>query len=226
MQPREQAPHTSKIVLQNVKVLAVGKHLELRGKDAEKANPVTVATLMVTGDDSERLALAVFATPEAGDPGISLAVLFIVRSGFSKPRVCGWRNGVPSPWTRPGGPVRAGQEEWRRSWWSLLSGSPGFPAVAGTVRQLRPEGGPSEGILEERTLVVGFGEAGAGGNQVIEGQHLSDAAGVAVEHHDFFEERAAGSGGGLFHGDIGDSRLRATVPSEFAARRKPRPPSS
>lgn len=58
MQPRDQAPYTSKIVLQNVKVLAVGKDLELRGKDAEKANPVTVATLMVTGDESERLALA------------------------------------------------------------------------------------------------------------------------------------------------------------------------
>ncbi len=58
MQPRENAPNTSKIVLQNVKVLAVGQHLELRGKEAEKANPVTVATLQVTGDESERLALA------------------------------------------------------------------------------------------------------------------------------------------------------------------------
>ncbi len=58
MQPREGAPNTSKIVLQNVKVLAVGQHLELRGKEAEKANPVTVATLQVTGDESERLALA------------------------------------------------------------------------------------------------------------------------------------------------------------------------
>ncbi|ACL66341.1 Flp pilus assembly protein CpaB [Anaeromyxobacter dehalogenans 2CP-1] len=58
MQPREGVPYTSKIVLQNVKVLAVGQHLELRGKDAEKPNPVTVATLMVTGDESERLALS------------------------------------------------------------------------------------------------------------------------------------------------------------------------
>ncbi len=58
MQPRDGAPFTSKIVLQNVKVLAVGQHLELRGKDAEKANPVTVATLKVTGDESERLALS------------------------------------------------------------------------------------------------------------------------------------------------------------------------
>lgn len=58
MQPRENAQNTSKIVLQNIKVLAVGQHLELRGKEAEKANPVTVATLQVTGDESERLALA------------------------------------------------------------------------------------------------------------------------------------------------------------------------
>ena len=65
MQPRDGASYASKIVLQSVKVLAVGQHLELRGKEAEKANPVTVATLMVTGDDSERLALA--AAYERGD---------------------------------------------------------------------------------------------------------------------------------------------------------------
>lgn len=58
MQPHHGALNTSKIVLQNIKVLAVGQHLELRGKEAEKANPVTVATLQVTGDESERLALA------------------------------------------------------------------------------------------------------------------------------------------------------------------------
>lgn len=58
MQPREGAPQTSKIVLQNIKVLAVGQHLQLQGKEAEKPNPVTVATLQVTGDESERLALA------------------------------------------------------------------------------------------------------------------------------------------------------------------------
>jgi pilus assembly protein CpaB len=47
----------SKIILQNVKVLAVGSDLEHRGKAVEKAVPVTVATLMVTPEESEVLAL-------------------------------------------------------------------------------------------------------------------------------------------------------------------------
>jgi pilus assembly protein CpaB len=58
MQPRNDAPFVSKIVLQNIKVLAVGKNLEHRGKDAREAIPVTVATLMVTSEESERLALS------------------------------------------------------------------------------------------------------------------------------------------------------------------------
>jgi pilus assembly protein CpaB len=58
MQPRQESPYVSKVVLQNVKVLAVGKDLEHRGKDAREAVPVTVATLMVTSDQSERLALS------------------------------------------------------------------------------------------------------------------------------------------------------------------------
>jgi pilus assembly protein CpaB len=58
MQPRDQAPFVSKIVLQNIKVLAVGKDIEHRGKDAREAVPVTVATLMVTSEESERLALS------------------------------------------------------------------------------------------------------------------------------------------------------------------------
>jgi pilus assembly protein CpaB len=58
MQPRNDAPFVSKIVLQNIKVIAVGKNLEHRGKDAREAIPVTVATLMVTSEESERLALS------------------------------------------------------------------------------------------------------------------------------------------------------------------------
>jgi pilus assembly protein CpaB len=58
MQPRNDAPFVSKIVLQNIKVLAVGKDIEHRGKDAREAVPVTVATLMVTSEESERLALS------------------------------------------------------------------------------------------------------------------------------------------------------------------------
>ncbi|WP_242395469.1 Flp pilus assembly protein CpaB, partial [Anaeromyxobacter oryzisoli] len=58
MKPRDEAPFVSKIILQDVKVLAVGKDLEQRAKDAEKAKPATVATVMVTPEESERLALA------------------------------------------------------------------------------------------------------------------------------------------------------------------------
>lgn len=58
MRPRDEAPFVSKIVLQNVRVLAVGKDIELKGKEAKEAKVVTVATLMVTSDESERLALS------------------------------------------------------------------------------------------------------------------------------------------------------------------------
>ncbi|HEY3452395.1 MAG TPA: Flp pilus assembly protein CpaB [Myxococcales bacterium] len=60
IKPREDsdALHTSKVILQNVKVLSVGKDLDHKAKAAEKAVPVTVATLMVSVPDSERLALA------------------------------------------------------------------------------------------------------------------------------------------------------------------------
>ncbi len=58
MKPREDVPFVSRIVLQNVQVVAVGKELDLRGKDAKEAKPVTVATLMVTAEESERLALS------------------------------------------------------------------------------------------------------------------------------------------------------------------------
>jgi pilus assembly protein CpaB len=58
MKPRDEAPFVSKIILQDVKVLAVGKDLAQRTKDAEKATPATVATVMVSPEESERLALA------------------------------------------------------------------------------------------------------------------------------------------------------------------------
>ncbi len=58
MQPHQNAPYVSKVVLQNIKVLAVGKDMEHRGKDGREAVPVTVATLMVTSEESERLALS------------------------------------------------------------------------------------------------------------------------------------------------------------------------
>lgn len=58
MQPKSDLPWTSKVILQNVKVLAVGKDVQVKGKDAEKAVSATVATVMVTPEESEILALA------------------------------------------------------------------------------------------------------------------------------------------------------------------------
>ena len=44
--------------LQNVKVLAVGQEVETGNKSRLQATPATVATLLVSPQDSERLALA------------------------------------------------------------------------------------------------------------------------------------------------------------------------
>ncbi|ABS28147.1 Flp pilus assembly protein CpaB [Anaeromyxobacter sp. Fw109-5] len=52
-----QAP-MSKIILQNVRVLAVGKEVERADRAFDKAIPATVATLMVDSEQSEKLALA------------------------------------------------------------------------------------------------------------------------------------------------------------------------
>jgi pilus assembly protein CpaB len=53
-----QAITASKVILQNIKVLAVGKELDHRSKPQEKVVQATVATLMVDAEQSERLALA------------------------------------------------------------------------------------------------------------------------------------------------------------------------
>lgn len=55
--PSDSEP-TSKVILQNVKVLAVGKEIEVADQARREANPVTVATLLVTPRQAERLALA------------------------------------------------------------------------------------------------------------------------------------------------------------------------
>jgi pilus assembly protein CpaB len=47
----------SKVILQNIKVIAVGKELDNRSKAADKVVQATVATLMVDAEESERLAL-------------------------------------------------------------------------------------------------------------------------------------------------------------------------
>jgi pilus assembly protein CpaB len=49
---------TSKVILQNVKVLAVGKELEVNERNRNQANPATVATLLVNPEESEKLALS------------------------------------------------------------------------------------------------------------------------------------------------------------------------
>jgi pilus assembly protein CpaB len=58
MSPRNDMVFASKVILQNVKVLAVGQDLEHSGRDAERAAPATVATLQVSPEESEALALA------------------------------------------------------------------------------------------------------------------------------------------------------------------------
>jgi len=59
LQPnRPGAEPTTKIFMQNVKVLAVGQEVEANDQARMHANPATVATLLVSPQDSERLALA------------------------------------------------------------------------------------------------------------------------------------------------------------------------
>ena len=55
---RPGAETTAKVFLQNIKVLAVGQEVESANKNRLQATPATVATLLVTPQDSERLALA------------------------------------------------------------------------------------------------------------------------------------------------------------------------
>ena len=52
------AEPTSKVILQNVKVLAVGKEIEIADQARRQASPATVATLLVNPQQAEKLALA------------------------------------------------------------------------------------------------------------------------------------------------------------------------
>ena len=58
MRPEQGGETASKVILQNVRVLAVGKEIEVEDQVRNKAMPVTVATLLVTAEQSEMLALA------------------------------------------------------------------------------------------------------------------------------------------------------------------------
>jgi pilus assembly protein CpaB len=51
-------PFTSKIILQGIKVLAVGKEVDARARQGDKVLPATVATLQVDSAQAEMLALA------------------------------------------------------------------------------------------------------------------------------------------------------------------------
>jgi pilus assembly protein CpaB len=54
----ENAEPTSKVILQNIEVLTVGQEIETKENTRNKPIPVTVATLLVTPEGSEKLALA------------------------------------------------------------------------------------------------------------------------------------------------------------------------
>lgn len=56
--PRPGAETTTKVFMQNVKVLAVGQEVEANDQARMHASPATVATLLVSPHDAERLALA------------------------------------------------------------------------------------------------------------------------------------------------------------------------
>jgi pilus assembly protein CpaB len=57
-QKPENAEPTSKVILQNVKVLTVGKELDIKEGARGRATSVTVATLLVDPEQAEKLALA------------------------------------------------------------------------------------------------------------------------------------------------------------------------
>jgi pilus assembly protein CpaB len=58
MHPEHGGETTSRVILQNVRVLAVGQQLGVDEKARNQAMPVTVATLLVSTEESEMLALA------------------------------------------------------------------------------------------------------------------------------------------------------------------------
>jgi pilus assembly protein CpaB len=58
MRTEHAAETTSKVILQNVRVLAVGQEMQIDDQKRNQALPVTVATLLVSTEESEMLALA------------------------------------------------------------------------------------------------------------------------------------------------------------------------
>jgi pilus assembly protein CpaB len=95
---------SSKVILQNVRVLAVGKELDTKAR-SDKVVPATVATLLVDASQSERLALAAVQgkilltlrsaadTEVIATEGVTAAGLMAMRVAEAKP--------TPAPSRRP-----------------------------------------------------------------------------------------------------------------------------
>jgi pilus assembly protein CpaB len=127
------APPISKIILQNIKVLAVGKELENRNRDLQKAVPATVATLMVDSEQSEILALSA----SKGQ------ILLALRSGIDEQLVA--TAGVSPPALLGGRPPRSSQED---------DGKPARPAPK--VRRVAAK--PAPAPRESKTVEIMRGD--------------------------------------------------------------------
>jgi pilus assembly protein CpaB len=94
-------PSTAKIILQGIKVLAVGKQVDAQARDRDEG-PATVATLQVNGSQAERLALA------AAEGKLLLALRGAADSGIVETRGVGPRAllGGPEPRAEPAPPPR------------------------------------------------------------------------------------------------------------------------
>ena len=98
---RGEAPYTSKIILQNIKVLAVGKEVESGGRDPMKPVSATVATLMVSSEQAEQLALSaakgqlLLALRSAVDAEV------VETSGAAPQVLFGWKAAPPPAPTQP-----------------------------------------------------------------------------------------------------------------------------
>ncbi len=90
-------PPMSKIVLQNIRVLAVGKQVERNDREMSKAMPATVATLMVNSDESEKLALAASKGQILLSLRSGLDKKLVATSGVLPPELLGGRSNPPPP---------------------------------------------------------------------------------------------------------------------------------
>jgi pilus assembly protein CpaB len=118
------APTMSKIILQDIRVLAVGKDVSQAGR-ADKAVLATVATLMVDSDQSERLALAA----SKGQ------LLLALRSRIDRDEIA--TNGVVPPELLAGDGV------------SVVTTSTAAPAPAPATARTRPRSASRKPVVQE-----------------------------------------------------------------------------